>query len=143
MNCKRAIAIWLLIVVAESVHGVIRQLFIAPILGDLPARQLGVFIGSVLILLISWLTARWLNAATLKSQLSVGVLWVVLIVLFELSLGAALGYSRARMLSEYNMAQGGLMGFGLLFLLFAPTLGARLCADVWPGPNAKSSGKMG
>ena len=96
MNCKRAIAIWLLIVVAESVHGVIRQLFIAPILGDLPARQLGVFIGSVLILL-----------------------------------------------TDYNMAQGGLMGFGLLFLLFAPTLGARLCADVWPGPNAKSSGKMG
>ena len=50
----------------------------------------------------------------------------MLIVIFEFSLGAALGYTRERMLSDYNVAQGGLMGFGLLFLLFAPALAARL-----------------
>ena len=126
MNWTRAIAIWLLIVAVESVHGAIRQLFIAPATGDLPARQFGVFTGSALILLISWLTARWLNAANLKAQLSVGLLWVVLIVLFEFGLGAALGYTRERMLSDYNVTQGGFMGFGLLFLLFAPVLAARL-----------------
>jgi hypothetical protein len=126
MNWSRAIAVWMLIVVAESMHGTIRQLYIAPVIGDLPARQVGVFIGSALILVIAWLTARWLNASTLKDQLRVGALWVVLIVLFEFSLGAALGYTRERMLSDYNPAQGGLMVFGLLFMLFAPALGAKL-----------------
>jgi len=126
MNWSRAIVVWMLIVVAESIHGTIRQLFIAPVIGDKPARQVGVFIGLALILLISWLTARWLGAKSLKDQLRVGALWVVLIVIFEISLGNALGYTRERMLSDYNLAQGGLMGFGLLFMLFAPSLGAKL-----------------
>ena len=56
----------------------------------------------------------------------VGLLWAVLIVLFEFSLGAALGSSQQRMLSDYNMAEGGLMPLGLLFMLFAPALAARL-----------------
>jgi hypothetical protein len=36
------------------------------------------------------------------------------------------GYTRERMLSDYNLVHGGLMGFGLLFMLFAPLLGAKL-----------------
>jgi len=59
-------------------------------------------------------------------QLKIGALWVVLIVIFEFSLGTALGYTRERMLSDYNLAQGGLMGFGLAFMLLAPALGAKL-----------------
>ena len=126
MNWTRALAIWMVIIVAETVHGIVRQLFIAPALGDLPARQLGVFVGSALIMLIAWLTARWLNATTLKAQLQVGVLWTALIVIFEIGLGAMLGYSRERMLADYDVTRGGLMGFGLLFVLLAPTLAAKL-----------------
>ena len=40
----RAFAVWLLIVVAESVHGTLRQLVLAPLIGDLPARQWGVLL---------------------------------------------------------------------------------------------------
>lgn len=126
MNLSKAIAVWILIVIAESIHGTIRQLFIAPMIGDMLSRQVGVFVGSAIILLISWLSARWLGAKTLKNQLQVGALWVVLIVVFEVSLGTALGYTRERILSDYNLAQGGLMGLGLLFTLLAPTLGAKL-----------------
>ncbi len=126
MNLSKAIAVWILIVIAESIHGTIRQLFIAPMIGDMLSRQVGVFFGSAIILLISWLSARWLGAKTLKNQLQVGVLWVVLIVVFEVGLGTALGYTRERILSDYNLAQGGLMGLGLLFMLFAPALGAKL-----------------
>ena len=126
MNLSKAIAVWILIVIAESIHGTIRQLFIAPMIGDMLSRQVGVFVGSVIILLISWLSARWLGAKTLKNQLQVGALWVVLIVVFEVGLGTAFGYTRERILSDYNLAQGGLMGLGLLFMLLAPALGAKL-----------------
>ena len=91
-------------------------------IGDMLSRQVGVFVGSVIILLISWLSARWLGAKTLKNQLQFGALWVVLIVVFEVGLGTALGYTRERILSDYNLAQGGLMGLGLLFMLLAPVL---------------------
>ncbi|PIP02400.1 MAG: hypothetical protein COW18_13770 [Zetaproteobacteria bacterium CG12_big_fil_rev_8_21_14_0_65_54_13] len=118
--------VWVLIVIAESMHGIIRQLYIVPLTGELAARQLGVLIGSAIIFAIAWGSVRWINARSFGAQFIVGLLWVVLIVLFEFSLGAALGYSRQRMFSDYNMAEGGLMPLGLLFMLFAPALAARL-----------------
>ena len=125
MPWRRAIAVWVLIAVAESIHGVIRQLFIAPVIGDLPARQVGVFVGSVLIPFIAYLTARWLDAKILKKQLQIGAVWVVLMLIFEFSLGAVLGVTRTQMLADYNPAQGGLMGFGFAFLFFAPAIAAK------------------
>lgn len=125
MSWPKAVAVWLLIVIAESIHGIIRQLFIAPVIGDLPARQIGVLIGSVIIFAIAWACIRWIGADSLGQQLRVGLLWVVLIAVFEFSLGAALGYSQERMLSDYNLAEGGFMGFGLVFMLFAPVLAAK------------------
>ncbi len=117
---------WFLIVIAESIHGTIRQLFIAPTLGDLLARQVGVLIGSVIIFAIALISIRWIGSRLFAEQFRVGLLWVVLILIFEFSLGTALGYSLERMLSDYNIAQGGFMVFGLLFMLFAPALAAKV-----------------
>jgi hypothetical protein len=101
----------LLIVVVETLHGVARQLVIVPALGDLPARQVqvGVFLGSALILLIAWWLAPWLDARTVREQLRVGALWVGLTVAFEVGLGLALGYGRARILADYDLTKGGLI----------------------------------
>lgn len=125
MRWPRALAAWFLIVIAESIHGTIRQVFIAPVIGDLPARQAGVLIGSAIIFAIAWICIRWIGARSFGEQLEVGMLWVVLIAIFEFSLGTALGYTYERMLSDYNLAEGGLMSLGLLFMLFAPALAAR------------------
>jgi len=40
-------------VIAESIHGIIRQLFIAPVIGKMPARQVVVLIGSAIIFAIA------------------------------------------------------------------------------------------
>jgi Na+/melibiose symporter-like transporter len=125
MNWPRALVIWFLIVVAESIHGTIRQFYISPIVGDLRSRQIGVLIGSAIIFVIAWACAGWIGARSFGGQFRVGLLWVVLIVIFEFSLGILLGYTRERMLSDYNVAKGGCMAFGLLFMLFAPALAAR------------------
>ena len=126
MSWPKALVVWVLIVIAETIHGIIRQLLIAPALGDLPARQVGVVTGSVIIIVIAWACIRWIGARSLVDQFRVGLLWVVLIVIFEIGLGTALGYSRQRLLSDYNLAEGGFMGLGLLFMLFAPALAARI-----------------
>ena len=126
MSWPKALLTWFLIVIAESIHGTLRELFVAPILGDLPARQLGVLIGSAIVFTIAWVTVHWINARSFAEQFRVGLLWVTLMVIFEISLGAALGYSLKRILSDYNMAEGGFMGLGLLFMLFAPALAARV-----------------
>ena len=137
MSWRRALVAWLAIVVAESIHGTIRQLFIAPALGDLPARQLGVLTGSIIIFVIAWLSVRWIGAGTLREQLQVGAAWVVLIVAFEFGLGSALGYTRERILSDYDPSAGGYMLFGLLSMLLAPALAAKACGS---RPHAPTSG---
>ncbi len=126
MSWAKALAAWLIIVVAESIHGTLRQLFIAPVTGDMPARQIGVLTGSAIIFVIACASIRWINARSFIEQIKVGFAWVVLILVFEVGLGVVLGYSMTRMLSDYNPAQGGFMGAGLLFMLFAPVLAARI-----------------
>ena len=141
MNWYRAVAIWFLIALAESVYGTIRRLFIAPVMGDMSARQIGVLTGSTIIFLIPWLSIRWIGARKFTYQLEVGALWVVLTVLFEVGLGLALGYPQARILSDYNVAQGGLMGFGLLFMLFVPSLAAKVRGSRSPDSTRPTSFK--
>ncbi len=126
MSWRRAWLAWLLIVAVESLHGVLRAWLLVPRIGDLPARQWGVLSGALLIFLIACATVRWIGAERLRQQLQVGLLWAVLMLAFECALGMALGYPRERLLADYRPDQGGYMGFGLLFLLLAPALAARL-----------------
>jgi hypothetical protein len=132
MSLRRALAVWLLIVALESVNGTLRELVLTPAVGDLRARQIGVGIGSLLVLAVAWSTVRWIGCRTLARQLGVGALWVVLTLAFELGLGLALGLSAERLLADYDPTRGGFLGLGLLVLLLAPLLAARLRG---PGPE--------
>ncbi len=124
----RVIAVWLLIALAESIHGTLRVLFLVPVIGDLPARQWGFLTACIIILLIAWWTAPWLNAGTRTRQWCAGAVWMVLMFAFEAGLGVAQGFTAERILREYDLSRGGLMGIGMLILLAAPVLGAWLRA---------------
>jgi hypothetical protein len=122
----RGFAIWLLIIFVESIHGTLRQIFLAPLVGDFPARRIAFFVGLILIFLITYLFIRWVNAPSVKSLFAVGVVWMILTAMFEFGLGYfVLNYSWERMFEDYDLSRGGLMGFGLLFMAFAPYLAAR------------------
>lgn len=122
----RGTAVWLLIIAAETVHGVARGLLFVPLVGDLRARQVGVFVGSVIIFAIAYLTIRWIRSSKPNQLLCLGVIWVVLTVVFEAGLGSVTGLSTERIVSDYDPRAGGMMAFGLLFMFFTPYLAARL-----------------
>ena len=127
MYLLRASAVWLVIVCAESVHGALRTMFLAPYVGDFRARRISVFTGSLLILLIAYLFIRWIQAGTIRALITVGFVWLVLTVLFELTLGRfVLGLSWERLASDYDIRRGGLMLFGLILLTLSPLIAARL-----------------
>jgi hypothetical protein len=123
---RRATLVWMLIILVETLHGSVREVFIAPVLGDLRARQTGVPVGCLIIFLIAWATARWIAATTRQAQVFVGAYWAVLTLVFEILLGRALGASWSRLLSDYDPTRGGFMWLGLLFMVFAPLLAAKL-----------------
>ena len=123
----RALLVWLVIIAAESVHGTLRTLYLAPAIGDFPARRVGVFIGTAIIFVIALAFTRWIGAQTRRQLLGIGALWVAATVAFEVGLGRAVfHFDWARILADYDLARGGLMGFGLLAMFFMPLLAARI-----------------
>ena len=127
MYLRRGFAAWLAIVIVESIHGTLRQVFIAPALGEFNARRVSFFTGIALIFAITCLTIRWIGARTKRALFAVGMMWALLTLAFEFGLGYfVLGYTRERLFEDYDVSRGGLMGLGIAFMLFAPYLGARL-----------------
>jgi hypothetical protein len=127
MLLLRSLAVWLVLMVVETIHGIARTLWLVPRVGDLRARQVGVFSGSVLLLGVAAVAAPWLRADTPPRQFGVGSLWVALTLLFEIGVGRlVLRLSWDRLASDYDVRKGGLMPLGLVALLLAPWIGARL-----------------
>jgi hypothetical protein len=116
----RAIGIWLTLVAVESIHGVMRRLFLEPQLGDLRARQVSVFTGAVLIAFVFWFTLKWLGPQTARRWGTFGLLWLALTLAFEVGLGRATGMSWDSIASDFDPRRGGLLAFGMLVILAAP-----------------------
>src|SRR5215207_11551774 len=128
MYLLRATAVWLVIMAVESAHGTLRELFLAPLVGNFRARQVAVFTGSFLILGVACLCVRWIRAGSTGRLLAVGLLWLFMTLPLEFGLGLfVLGYSWERVASDYDLSRGGLMPFGLAVLTLAPLIAARLC----------------
>ena len=52
--------------------------------------------------------------------------WVILTLIFEVSLGRLLHLSWERILSDYNLLKGGLMPIGLILTAFSPLAAAKV-----------------
>jgi hypothetical protein len=122
----RAFLVWLIIIATETCHGILRNLYLAPRIGDFRARQIGVFIATLLIFIISIVFIKFIKASGKKQLLFIGIAWVILSLIFELSLGRLLHLSRERILSDYNLLKGGLMPIGLILNAFSPLAAAKI-----------------
>ncbi len=127
MVYMKGCVIWLAIIFAESVHGTLRGLFLAPRVGDFRARQIAVFTGALIIFAIAFFSVRWMRATRSRELAAVGLIWTVLTVAFEIALGRfVLDVPWERILSDYNLCRGGLLPLGLLFMAAAPLIAGRL-----------------
>ena len=123
----RALAVWLILIAVEFAHGILRALFLVPVVGDFRSRQIGVLTGSLLILLVVSIFIRWLHARTTKYLILVGLLWLILTVAFEFSFGHfVFGRSWSDLAADYDLPHGGLLPFGMLVLLFSPVIATKL-----------------
>ena len=126
MFLLRALVVWLVIILVETVHGISRTLLFVPMIGDFPARQISVLTGSLLIFGVTLLFIKWIAARTRLQLLIVGTIWVLLTILFEITLGRlVLNLSWDRITEDYDISRGGFLGFGLLFMAVCPLLATR------------------
>jgi hypothetical protein len=123
----KSLVIWLVFILLESLNGAIRIFWLVPSLGDGRAHQIAFVTGSVLVLTVSTLFSRWLQASRVSQLLSVGMLWMVLTLAFEIALGRMiLGYSWEQIAAKFNVLNGGFMPFELVLLTLAPLIAAKI-----------------
>lgn len=127
MRLIRVLTVWIIIIFAEMIHGILRGLFLVPVFGDLASRQIGVFTGSLIILVISYITVRWIGAKIKTELLITGLIWMLLTIAFEISFGRlVMNYPWERILSDFNILNGGLLPIGMIFLMLSPLIAAKI-----------------
>jgi hypothetical protein len=83
----RALAVWLILIAAEIVHGIARAIFLVPWVGEFRSNQIGVFTGSLIILAVALVFVRWIGASRSSRLLGIGIIWAVLTLAFEILFG--------------------------------------------------------
>jgi hypothetical protein len=82
---------------------------------------------ALLIFAVAFIFANWLAARSMLQQIGVGFFWVLLTVIFEITLVFfVVGADMARIREDYDLPNGGLMPIGLLFMLCTPMLASWL-----------------
>lgn len=123
----RSLAILLLIVIAESINGTVREMFLVPVMGSAGAKRVSFLVALTIISTITLLTIRWIGAATTLQLLLIGVMWVGLMFSFEWALGRfVFDVPFEKFAAEYDLRKGGLMSIGMIFLTFIPLIASRI-----------------
>ena len=132
----RALAVWCLLLLLAVLNGGVRDTWLSPRLGDTIGRALSTVLLSLLILLATWLTIRWIGPRTQGQALAVGALWVLLTLVFEFGFGHyGFGKSWDELLADYDLGRGRVWVLVLLVTFIAPLWTARLC---WSRPCCMS-----
>ena len=121
----RGLLIWLLIMVAETVHGVLRGLLVVPRIGASAAERIGWPVGALLVLAIAVLGIRWIGIDTRRGLLGLGAAWAVLTACYEIAIALLRGLNAAAVVDALNPLSGSVAWSAALMLL-APLVAARL-----------------
>jgi hypothetical protein len=121
----RALLVWLLIMLGESLHGALRRLLFSPDV-IFALRQASVVVGVLIVFAVTWVCLPWLRLRSPRAALAIGAFWVGLTLAFEAALGRLMGLGWDRIFAEYDLGRGALMPLGLLAMALTPWLVLRL-----------------
>jgi hypothetical protein len=121
----RALLVWLVLCAVAVANGTVRQFLLVPRTGPATAHVVSSLTLSALILLVAWLSIRWIGPVTSRQARSVGALWLLATVAFEFGAGHYLfGNPWAKLLADYDVRQGRVWVLVLLATALAPSWAA-------------------
>jgi len=124
----RAFLVWLGLMVVAIANGTFRQYVLLPSVGAYAGHVLSSITLSLLILLVAWLSIRWIQPTTGQAAWAVGVCWLTATVVFEFVAGHYLFHHPwSKLLADYDVRQGRVWVVVLVATLVAPrwAAGAR------------------
>jgi hypothetical protein len=123
---RRAVVVWCGLLLLAILNGGLRDIVLSPRLGDVGGRALSTLLLSGLILLITWLTIRWMRPEAFGEALGIGILWLALTLSFEFLVGHyGFGKSWSDLLADYDLRRGRIWVLVLVVTLVAPLWSAH------------------
>ena len=123
MMIVKALAVGLLIALAEVLNGNVRVRILHRSVGKKRARVISFFSGTLLIYAVCWVALPWLAPAGVLDCLSIGLVWVVVMSALDVYVGLyVFRFSWRRILDDLDPRQGNLLGLGLVLLFLCPLI---------------------
>jgi hypothetical protein len=124
---RRSLVIWVVMLIAASVNGAIREAVLVPVMGDVAGRAASTLLLSGLVLLLAYVSIDWTHPRSGREAWAVGGLWVALTLAFEFLAGHYLfGNPWSRLLEDYDVFRGRIWILVLITTAVAPRLCARM-----------------
>lgn len=119
---SRGLLVWLLIMLVETIHGVLRSVLLVPRFGEEAAAGIGWPVGALLVLALSYAFIHWTRLSGGPALVRLGAIWAALTLLFEIAIGLLRGFDTGRIAAEINPAAGGTMLYSIALMFFAPLI---------------------
>ena len=122
----RALVVWIGILLLASLNGAVRDLLLAPRLGDTIARALSTVILCLVVAAVTWPSVGWIGPSSTARALAVGACWVALTLAFEFVGGHYLFHKPwSTLLADYDVSRGRIWVAVLVVTFLAPLWAAR------------------
>jgi hypothetical protein len=123
---RRSLVVWFVMLVTASINGAVREAWLIPRLGDGMGRAISTLMLSAFVLLLTWLTIRWMSPASTSEAWLIGGSWVALTLAFEFLAGHYLfGKPWSELTQDYDVLSGRIWILVLVTTAVAPRLCAR------------------
>ncbi|MCC7010518.1 MAG: hypothetical protein IT184_17045 [Acidobacteria bacterium] len=122
----RSVVVWLAVLVLAFVNGGVREVLLIPAIGAFAGRAISAIALSLVVLLVTYLTIRWVGPRSPRDAWIIGALWLALTLAFELLTGHfAFGTPWPDLFADYDVFHGRLWPLVLVTVAVAP----RLCTS--------------
>jgi len=120
-DAARSVA--LLLVIGEIINGNIRVRILHRMYGKKKAKTISFFSGTAIIFVITWLTLGWISPNHYLDCLTIGGIWLVIMVCLDIYFGKYVFKFNTRKIAEdFNPLKGNLLGVGMVLLFFMPCI---------------------
>jgi hypothetical protein len=119
----RIVALCILLAGAETLHGIARTVLLAPSVGKGLAIKLSVVTGSLLALVLCYLLVPDIGLSGYGQHIGLGFVLAGFMAAFDVVIGRfVMRFKWPRIWQDFNPASGNYLSFGLLALVFIPSL---------------------
>ncbi len=113
--------VWIILALVAIINGAIRNEVYKSLLGDLRAHQLSTLTGIILFGLVIWGVTRLWKITSAQQAWTIGFIWLAMTIAFEFIFGHfVMGHPWSKLLHDYNIFQGRLWIFVLIWTTIAP-----------------------